>query len=197
MSVSSCAWVSVLQGMMAAVGAAGPGPTDCVTKVAISVSCENLLDKDTFSKSDPLCVLYMNSSGPHWCEVRRSACCKLYKRYFQYWYTMIWTDTSAVCFFCHFGNVSLLWVNTSPCTKKVHDWETSVCVRLDGQRKSRTASIPSFPRLLWLTTTLRWCRSWGLNCTTLTATSAACKTPTSWESWSVPWDRLALYAYLE
>ncbi|XP_030253695.1 copine-3-like isoform X2 [Sparus aurata] len=58
--------------MMAAVGAAGPGPTDCVTKVAISVSCENLLDKDTFSKSDPLCVLYMNSSGPHWCEIGRT-----------------------------------------------------------------------------------------------------------------------------
>ncbi|KAM8731211.1 copine-3-like isoform 1-T1 [Acanthopagrus schlegelii] len=57
---------------MAAAGTAGPGPTDCVTKVAISVSCENLLDKDTFSKSDPLCVLYMSSSGPHWCEIGRT-----------------------------------------------------------------------------------------------------------------------------
>ncbi|KAG7494474.1 copine-8-like isoform X2 [Solea senegalensis] len=28
------------------------------TKVEITVSCRNLLDKDTFSKSDPLCVLY-------------------------------------------------------------------------------------------------------------------------------------------
>lgn len=196
MSVSSCAWVSVLQIMMAAAGTAGPGPTDCVTKVAISVSCENLLDKDTFSKSDPLCVLYMNSSGPHWCEVRRSAGCKLYIPVLPvlvHNFELI----PQLYVFCHFGNVILLWVNTSPCAKKVHDWETSVCVRLDGPRKSRTASIPSFPRLLWLTTTLRWCRSWGLKCTTLTAPLAACKTPTSWESWSVPWDRLALYAYLE
>ncbi|XP_072886588.1 copine-8-like isoform X1 [Hemitrygon akajei] len=29
------------------------------TKVEITVSCRNLLDKDTFSKSDPLCVLYV------------------------------------------------------------------------------------------------------------------------------------------
>ncbi|XP_056437990.1 copine-5-like isoform X1 [Gadus chalcogrammus] len=28
------------------------------TKVEITVSCRDLLDKDTFSKSDPLCVLY-------------------------------------------------------------------------------------------------------------------------------------------
>ncbi|XP_067324060.1 copine-5 isoform X2 [Anolis sagrei] len=28
------------------------------TKVEVTVSCRNLLDKDTFSKSDPLCVLY-------------------------------------------------------------------------------------------------------------------------------------------
>ncbi|XP_056868149.1 copine-3-like isoform X1 [Takifugu flavidus] len=50
----------------------GPKPTDCVTKVALSVSCQNLLDKDHFSKSDPLCVLLMNTSGPHWCEVGRT-----------------------------------------------------------------------------------------------------------------------------
>uniref|UniRef100_A0AAQ5X484 C2 domain-containing protein n=1 Tax=Amphiprion ocellaris TaxID=80972 RepID=A0AAQ5X484_AMPOC len=46
--------------------------TDCVTKVALSISCENLLDMDTFSKSDPLCVLLMNTSGPHWCEIGRT-----------------------------------------------------------------------------------------------------------------------------
>ncbi|XP_073344243.1 copine-3-like isoform X2 [Pagrus major] len=57
---------------MAAVGTAGPRATDCVTKVAISVSCANLLDMDAFSKSDPLCVLLMNSSGPHWCEIGRT-----------------------------------------------------------------------------------------------------------------------------
>nr|XP_040023030.1 copine-3-like isoform X1 [Gasterosteus aculeatus aculeatus]XP_040023031.1 copine-3-like isoform X1 [Gasterosteus aculeatus aculeatus] len=57
---------------MAAVASSGPKVTDCVTKVALSVSCENLLDMDTFSKSDPLCVLLMNSSGPHWCEIGRT-----------------------------------------------------------------------------------------------------------------------------
>ena len=65
--VSSC--VCFLQSIMAAVGDSGPGATQCVTKVALSISCQNLLDMDTFSKSDPLCVLFMNSSGPHWCEV--------------------------------------------------------------------------------------------------------------------------------
>ncbi|XP_041817047.1 copine-3-like isoform X2 [Chelmon rostratus] len=57
---------------MAAVGIPGLSATDCVTKVAISISCDNLLDMDTFSKSDPLCVLLMNSSGPHWCEIGRT-----------------------------------------------------------------------------------------------------------------------------
>uniref|UniRef100_A0AAQ5ZUA5 C2 domain-containing protein n=1 Tax=Amphiprion ocellaris TaxID=80972 RepID=A0AAQ5ZUA5_AMPOC len=57
---------------MAAVAAPGPRATDCVTKVALSISCENLLDMDTFSKSDPLCVLLMNTSGPHWCEIGRT-----------------------------------------------------------------------------------------------------------------------------
>ncbi|CAF98784.1 unnamed protein product, partial [Tetraodon nigroviridis] len=42
------------------------------TKVSLSVSCQNLLDKDHFSKSDPMCVLLMNTSGPHWCEVGRT-----------------------------------------------------------------------------------------------------------------------------
>lgn len=57
---------------MANFGAQGPGAGNCVTKVAISVSCDNLLDMDVFSKSDPMCVLSMDMSsrGPHWCEVR-------------------------------------------------------------------------------------------------------------------------------
>ncbi|XP_053268228.1 copine-3 isoform X2 [Pleuronectes platessa] len=67
---SAC--VCVLQSVMAAVGNPGPGATQCVTKVALSISCQNLLDMDTFSKSDPLCVLFMNSSGPHWCEIGRT-----------------------------------------------------------------------------------------------------------------------------
>lgn len=41
----------------------------CVTKVELTVSCDNLLDKDIGSKSDPLCVLLMNSSDSKWYEV--------------------------------------------------------------------------------------------------------------------------------
>ncbi|XP_063078603.1 copine-3-like [Engraulis encrasicolus] len=44
----------------------------CMTKVQLTVSCENLLDKDTFSKSDPLCVLLMRSSESQWMEVGRT-----------------------------------------------------------------------------------------------------------------------------
>uniref|UniRef100_A0A3B3ZJW5 Copine C-terminal domain-containing protein n=1 Tax=Periophthalmus magnuspinnatus TaxID=409849 RepID=A0A3B3ZJW5_9GOBI len=33
------------------------------TKVEITVSCRNLLDRDTFSKSDPICVLYTQGMG--------------------------------------------------------------------------------------------------------------------------------------
>ncbi|XP_075899267.1 copine-3-like isoform X2 [Nelusetta ayraudi] len=59
---------------MANFGAQGPGAGTCVTKVAISVSCDNLLDMDVFSKSDPMCVLSMDMSsrGPHWCEIGRT-----------------------------------------------------------------------------------------------------------------------------
>ncbi|XP_051785230.1 copine-3 isoform X2 [Erpetoichthys calabaricus] len=44
----------------------------CVTKVELTVSCENLLDKDVGSKSDPLCVLLMNTTGAQWFEVGRT-----------------------------------------------------------------------------------------------------------------------------
>lgn len=59
---------------MAEAGAPGSGSRamDCVTKVALNISCDNLLDMDAFSKSDPLCVLLTNTSGPHWCEVSAS-----------------------------------------------------------------------------------------------------------------------------
>ncbi|XP_043921215.1 copine-3-like [Protopterus annectens] len=46
--------------------------TQCVTKVQLCLSCENLLDKDVGSKSDPLCVLLMNASGTQWFEVDRT-----------------------------------------------------------------------------------------------------------------------------
>uniref|UniRef100_A0A673BKD7 Copine-3-like n=1 Tax=Sphaeramia orbicularis TaxID=375764 RepID=A0A673BKD7_9TELE len=57
---------------MAAAGTPGPRVPECVTKVALSVSCDNLLDMDAFSKSDPLCLLYMNTSGPQWVEIGRT-----------------------------------------------------------------------------------------------------------------------------
>lgn len=41
---------------------------DCVSKVELSVSCTDLLDKDVGSKSDPLCVL-LQKSGDKWTEV--------------------------------------------------------------------------------------------------------------------------------
>ncbi|XP_029447474.1 copine-3 [Rhinatrema bivittatum] len=44
----------------------------CVTKIELTVSCDNLLDLDVGSKSDPLCVLLMNSSEHHWFEVDRT-----------------------------------------------------------------------------------------------------------------------------
>ncbi|XP_036373601.1 copine-8-like [Megalops cyprinoides] len=43
------------------------------TKVEITVSCRNLLDRDTFSKSDPICVLYTQGVGnKEWREFGRT-----------------------------------------------------------------------------------------------------------------------------
>lgn len=41
----------------------------CVTKVELTVSCENLIDSDFGSKSDPLCVLLTCNSDSQWYEV--------------------------------------------------------------------------------------------------------------------------------
>nr|XP_045729588.2 copine-8-like [Mirounga angustirostris] len=42
------------------------------TRVEVSVSCRNLLDRDTFSKSDPICVLYVQGVGnKEWRERQR------------------------------------------------------------------------------------------------------------------------------
>uniref|UniRef100_A0A3B4CVY9 Copine-3 n=2 Tax=Pygocentrus nattereri TaxID=42514 RepID=A0A3B4CVY9_PYGNA len=49
-----------------------PMATQCVTKVELTISCENLLDMDVGSKSDPLCVLHMHTSGNQWFEVDRT-----------------------------------------------------------------------------------------------------------------------------
>ncbi|XP_074872264.1 copine-8 isoform X3 [Carettochelys insculpta] len=43
------------------------------TRVEVSVSCRNLLDRDTFSKSDPICVLYTQGIGnKEWREFGRT-----------------------------------------------------------------------------------------------------------------------------
>ncbi|XP_061911906.1 copine-1 [Entelurus aequoreus] len=45
---------------------------DCVSKVELSVSCKDLLDKDVGSKSDPLCVLLQRSGKDAWTELGRT-----------------------------------------------------------------------------------------------------------------------------
>ncbi|KAM3833846.1 copine-1 [Diretmus argenteus] len=45
---------------------------DCVSKVELSVSCSDLLDKDVGSKSDPLCVLLQKTGGDQWTELGRT-----------------------------------------------------------------------------------------------------------------------------
>ncbi|XP_077582001.1 copine-1 isoform X2 [Stigmatopora nigra] len=45
---------------------------DCVSKVELSISCSNLLDKDVGSKSDPLCVLLQRSGKDGWTELGRT-----------------------------------------------------------------------------------------------------------------------------
>ncbi|XP_056290362.1 copine-3-like isoform X1 [Pseudoliparis swirei] len=57
---------------MASGGAPVPGATHWATKVELTISCENLMDMDVFSKSDPLCALYINTSGSHWYEFGRT-----------------------------------------------------------------------------------------------------------------------------
>ncbi|XP_008436526.1 copine-3-like isoform X2 [Poecilia reticulata] len=44
----------------------------CVTKVELTVSCENLMDTDLGSKSDPLCVLLMCNPDSKWYEMGRT-----------------------------------------------------------------------------------------------------------------------------
>uniref|UniRef100_A0A8C4HIX9 Copine 3 n=1 Tax=Dicentrarchus labrax TaxID=13489 RepID=A0A8C4HIX9_DICLA len=47
-------------------------PLHIATKVELTISCENLMDMDIFSKSDPLCALYINTSGSQWYEFGRT-----------------------------------------------------------------------------------------------------------------------------
>uniref|UniRef100_A0A6I8QF54 Copine I n=1 Tax=Xenopus tropicalis TaxID=8364 RepID=A0A6I8QF54_XENTR len=44
----------------------------CVTKIQLSISCTDLLDKDVGSKSDPLCVVMQNVGDGKWIELART-----------------------------------------------------------------------------------------------------------------------------
>ncbi|KAM8945625.1 copine-1 [Pelodytes ibericus] len=44
----------------------------CVTKVQLSISCTDLLDKDVGSKSDPLCVVLQSVGDGKWAELART-----------------------------------------------------------------------------------------------------------------------------
>ncbi|XP_042578293.1 copine-8 isoform X1 [Cyprinus carpio] len=68
-SLSSCGFLN-----MATIGDFDPlNATIPATKVEITVSCRNLLDRDTFSKSDPICVLYTQGIGnKEWREFGRT-----------------------------------------------------------------------------------------------------------------------------
>uniref|UniRef100_A0A665VY49 Copine 3 n=1 Tax=Echeneis naucrates TaxID=173247 RepID=A0A665VY49_ECHNA len=52
--------------------ASASGATHFATKVELTISCENLMDMDVFSKSDPLCAMYIRSSGSQWYEFGRT-----------------------------------------------------------------------------------------------------------------------------
>lgn len=41
-----------------------------MTRVELSLACQNLLDRDVGSRSDPLCVLLQEAGGGRWAEVR-------------------------------------------------------------------------------------------------------------------------------
>ncbi|MBZ3889989.1 Copine-2 [Sciurus carolinensis] len=58
-------------GGAAAAGAAPLGSQYCVCKVELSVSGQNLLDRDVTSKSDPFCVLFTENNG-RWMEYDRT-----------------------------------------------------------------------------------------------------------------------------
>ncbi|NP_001083652.1 copine I L homeolog [Xenopus laevis] len=44
----------------------------CVTKIQLSISCSDLLDKDVGSKSDPLCVVMQSTGDGKWMELART-----------------------------------------------------------------------------------------------------------------------------
>ncbi|CAL1596437.1 unnamed protein product [Knipowitschia caucasica] len=57
---------------MASFGPPSSGSSHLATKVELTISCENLMDMDIFSKSDPLCALYINTTDYNWYEFGRT-----------------------------------------------------------------------------------------------------------------------------
>lgn len=57
---------------MALAGAPTQAAAHMATKVELTISCDNLMDMDVFSKSDPLCALYIKTSGSKWYEFGRT-----------------------------------------------------------------------------------------------------------------------------
>ncbi|XP_077364621.1 copine-3-like isoform X2 [Festucalex cinctus] len=55
-----------------ASGGVPTGTSNWPSRVELTISCENLMDMDVFSKSDPLCALYINSSDSRWHELGRT-----------------------------------------------------------------------------------------------------------------------------
>ncbi|XP_061522131.1 copine-3-like isoform X3 [Phycodurus eques] len=55
-----------------ASGGVPTGTSYWPSRVELTISCENLMDMDVFSKSDPLCALYINASGSQWHELGRT-----------------------------------------------------------------------------------------------------------------------------
>uniref|UniRef100_A0A8C6LY17 Copine 3 n=1 Tax=Nothobranchius furzeri TaxID=105023 RepID=A0A8C6LY17_NOTFU len=47
-------------------------PPNLVTKVELTISCENLMDMDFFSKSDPVCALFLYTPDSIWYELGRT-----------------------------------------------------------------------------------------------------------------------------
>jgi hypothetical protein len=59
--------------MQAAPGGAPVAGDNCSALVRVFIECQNLIDKDTFSKSDPFCVVKMkNSNTPAFVELGRT-----------------------------------------------------------------------------------------------------------------------------
>ncbi|XP_077410448.1 copine-3-like isoform X2 [Vanacampus margaritifer] len=55
-----------------ASGGVPSGTSYMPSRVELTISCENLMDMDVFSKSDPLCALYIKSSDSRWQELGRT-----------------------------------------------------------------------------------------------------------------------------